>query len=607
MNSIVRKVLLVLALVFGLYTATVYSFMKLVVLPSFSQLQDSAVDQEVQRCRLILNKEMATISALCADWSAWDDACQFMTDRNEAFIKSALDPAVFQNTRLNAAAFIDPSGRIVWSRTFDYTTGHEIDIPQLHEDTIRETPFFYIHKTVDSERTGLMRFGDKLAMVSSRPIISSRNQLPIRGAILMVRFVSDDHIRALAESLGTEFTVRPAESVTARPEPGCDYAVERSGSDCVTAIAMLADVFGDPTLAIVATVPTPIITQGIWVNRFVSASVMLAGLATLFITFVLLKSMILRRLDDLGSVLNRVIPATEGSGDNMTADDELGRHTSLVMQMLQRLDSTQAALGASDERFRMAFFSAPFPIAIHDETGKAIQVNSRWTDATGYTMDEIGTSWEWCRRAYGPYAEAAIARLRTLYASQKTETSDVMVRCKDGRSMMWTISSSAIGLSPDGKRQFITLAVDVTDRHKALRRLSENESLFRSLTESMPAVTYLAEVTRDARLVYVSPQTMTFFGFRPDDMKAMPKPWKMVIDSVYYEQVMDERFSGVSATNQQYAGQYPALGRNGETMWLREEAVIVNTEKGPLIQGVLFDVTESMHHQDRSTNTRKGR
>lgn len=596
MNSIVRKVLLILAIVFGLYTATLYAFMKLVVEPSFSQLQDSSTRAEVSRCRLILKKEMATLGAVCADWSAWDDACQFMADRNQAFVKSALDPAVFETSRLNAAIFIDPSGNVVWSKICDFKTRQDVDIEMFHPDQIRRTPFLYSHTTVDSERTGLIKLGDRLAIVASRPIVSSRMELPVKGAIVMARFIEDEDIRALAESLGTEFVVRLADQLTNRPSPGQQYAINRCCEDHVEAVALMDDVYGNPTFAIVAEVPTPIINKGIWVGRCLSWSVVFLGLVTLAITFILLKRMVLRRIDDLGSALGKVMAKGSGEAVDASSSDELGRHTRMVMQVLERLNSTENALGASDERFHAAFFNAPFPIAIHDETGRIIRANACWTDATGYTVEEMPTAEQWFLKVSPSRASEAIEVLHSLYATDsRAALNDVPIRCKDGTTATWSFCSAAMGRSADGARQYITMAVDVTERNAAVRRLSENESLFRSLTESLPAVTYLAQVTKEAKFIYVSPQTMTFFGMRPADLKASAEPWRVIISPEHYDKVMEQRFIGMASTNQQFASEYPALGRSGETIWLREEAIIVGTEKGPMIQGILLDISDTMH------------
>jgi PAS domain S-box-containing protein len=606
MNSIIKKALLVLAAIFAIYTAAIYSFMEFAVLPSFARLQDAAVRDEVNRCELILKKEMATLSAVCADWSAWDDACQFISDRNEAFIKSALDPAGIQNINVNAAIFMDTKGKVVWGKVYDWKAGKEISIPELSPERMSNSPFFYAYDSVTSERTGLIRLGDRIGIAASRPVVSSKKELPIYGALVMVRFINEDDVKELAQSLGTEFVVRPADQVAARPQAGEEYAIERFGSKSVKATALVNDVFGNPTMAIVADIPTPIITRGIWVHRFVSFSIGLAGIVTLIIASVLLKKMILSRLEELSAILGKFAATGPGTADSEQGQgDELGRHNDMVMRMLERLDSAEQALGASDQRFSAAFFNAPFPIAIHDQTGKVVQLNSQWTRATGYTIEDMPDTKCWCRTAFGSGAQAAMNRLEVLYRTGEAyATGDIHVRCKDGRNLLWSFSSSPIGKSAEGVRQFITVAVDVTERVVALRRLRENESLFRSLTESIPAVTYLAAVSPEAKLSYVSPQTMTFFGFRPDDMKNMVDPWKMVISPEYYDKVMDGRFRSLASTTQQFTAQYSALGRSGETMWLREDAIVVNTEKGPMIQGILFDITETMqlrNHPARST------
>jgi PAS domain S-box-containing protein len=591
MNSVVRKVLLVLAVTLGVYAAILYTFVQLVVVRSFNELQVSDATAETERCRLIINKEVAIVAGLCEDWATWDDAYRFVADRNDEFVKSTLDPAIFKLNHLNTIIFTDTQGKVVWRKSYDLSTGKEIDSPALSQEEILNNPLYYAHHSVNSSRSGLVLVNDCPMIVSTSPIITSRREGPIRGTLIMARFLSKDQVSALADSVGTSFTLVPLKETSFRPLVGHDYAVQKLSHNRIGVCRVMNDLFGRPTMALVTDMDTPISSRGRWVGVFISFSVIAAGVITLLVTFTLLKRFIMRRLEELGHAIEKVASssATEHSSDEGV--DELARHTEMVMDVISRLDSTEHALDASYQRFWSAFFSAPYPMMIHDEDGRILQINKQWTRLTGYTCHDITTTAEWCRRACGSTADASLLEMNALYKlAERHDHGDAAITTSDGRTLTWSLSSAPIGLSPEGKRQVITMAVDITVRQRAQQTLRDNESLFRSLTESIPAVTYLAEPTRDARFIYLSPQARTFFSCQVSDLRESDCPWKRIIDSSEYDAVMDSRYLTVSE-RQHFVRDYRGIGSSGQTVRFHEEAQIVSTAKGPMIQGVIFDVT----------------
>jgi diguanylate cyclase (GGDEF)-like protein/PAS domain S-box-containing protein len=130
------------------------------------------------------------------------------------------------------------------------------------------------------------------------------------------------------------------------------------------------------------------------------------------------------------------------------------------------------ALAESEGRFRRAITDAPLPIMIHAEDGEVIGINHTWTELTGYTHAEIPTIATWTEKAYGERQEMLRAIIDQLYdLDSRIEEGEFIIRDAGGKERIWNFSSAPLGKLPDGRRQVISMAIDVTERKEAEQRL----------------------------------------------------------------------------------------------------------------------------------------
>ena len=150
------------------------------------------------------------------------------------------------------------------------------------------------------------------------------------------------------------------------------------------------------------------------------------------------------------------------------------------------LKEAEEALRESEQRLRRAIEDAPVPIMLHVEDGEVLQVNTTWTDLTGYTHQELPTVQDWARLAYGDRAEDILAtRIARIYNFEsRQDEGELSITKKDGSPCIWQFSSAPLGLLPDGRRVVISIAADMTQRRQAEAALRESEARLNLAVES---------------------------------------------------------------------------------------------------------------------------
>ena len=125
----------------------------------------------------------------------------------------------------------------------------------------------------------------------------------------------------------------------------------------------------------------------------------------------------------------------------------------------------------------------------------------------------------------------------------------------------------------------------------ALASAEEAEAKYRSMVEQLPAITY-TEALDSGRVISVSPQVETLLGYTQDEWMSDASLWVDLLHPDDRDRVL-EACELANRAREPYRAEYRMLARDGQVVWIRDEAVLVRGSRGqPLCwQGVMLDIT----------------
>ena len=176
-------------------------------------------------------------------------------------------------------------------------------------------------------------------------------------------------------------------------------------------------------------------------------------------------------------------------------DDEvawLGTITNFLSQAWERFEAEQG-LRASEERFRFSVLHSPLPILLFDDREQILALSQSWLERSSYSSEELHRIEDWTARAFGERSGEVLKYMREIISTEpQPQPTEMMIRTKDGHERLWSFVCSALGTQSDGRRLFVCVAKDETERkaheeqvHLLMREVNHRAKNMLSLVQAI--------------------------------------------------------------------------------------------------------------------------
>ncbi|MGB9724013.1 MAG: CHASE4 domain-containing protein [Chloroflexia bacterium] len=342
--GLILAVLLVL-----LYLAT-----SVILMSSFAHLEEQLIRQDVNRALRVLETEVLDLNRLLRDWAAWDETYAFIETGHPSYIAQNLDDAVFANLRLNLMVFVRYPAQILYSKGFDPQSNRPADVPQSLYAYITPESALLNLPNPQSSVAGILPLPEGPLLVAAQPVLTSRYQGPVHGALIFGRFLSAAELARLSQLIRLNIDLHPYDD----PSLPSDFQKIRSsltqdkavivqtpGANSVAGYALLNDLLGRPALIMRIVTSRDVYYAGQAAQNYIFLSLLAIGLIFGEATLILMDRLVISRLSNLSTSVSRV----RASGDLTermleSGKDEITHLAHEINQMLAALQQSQEEL-----------------------------------------------------------------------------------------------------------------------------------------------------------------------------------------------------------------------------------------------------------------------
>jgi diguanylate cyclase (GGDEF)-like protein/PAS domain S-box-containing protein len=261
-------------------------------------------------------------------------------------------------------------------------------------------------------------------------------------------------------------------------------------------------------------------------------------------------------------------------------------------QVATALDRKKAeeTLKKSQQEFASLFNSSPQAAIYHDEKGIILNINPRFTELFGYTLEEVkGKNINQGMIFPQDKTREESERLTKLALEGSIVGYETIRKKKDGTLIPVIISTSSV-ITKEQNKGIIAFYQDITKQNNILEKLKESEEKYRSLFENMPGGYYRAD--KDGKVIIMNPPGAKLLGCNsPEEIIG-----KNLAQDLYYIPEDRKRFLEELKKRKGSVKDYGVTlkKRDGTPVIVSTSSHYYYDEEGNIagVEGIFVDITE---------------
>ena len=254
------------------------------IIPEFIAFEEKEADKKMGAISDALQREAFHLGNQACDWAVWDDMYDYVASPSTSFATSNFRHESLSASGIDLVYVCDSNGKIIWGSSMDPTQKQLVLLPEFEQkELLRHRSLFDFRSS--EYIYGLMNTSKGVILVGSHQILTSAQQGPSRGTVILGKFLTSSILEKIAEQTRTQFKAREIPTLTAVESSRWlafqknKYVYDRSDQNILSGLHGLNDLENLPVLLIEASFPRDILRQGEAIARMVSVAIFAALIA----------------------------------------------------------------------------------------------------------------------------------------------------------------------------------------------------------------------------------------------------------------------------------------------------------------------------------------
>lgn len=351
----------------GATAALVIALFALLALPlhflflgSFRRLEERDAERNVQRALNALQDNLGELTRITRDYAVWDSTFEFAGSGDPAYVEENYADLTLYNNRLSFVAIVDVERQPRMVRAVDLAARAPAAAPAAV--TAVEPPIAGLLRGPGQETpvAGAVMLPRGPLLVAAHPILKSNGEGPVRGTLLMGRWLDAHESHRLAEIARLELEVHRLDVASDAPDvataraqltPWNRTATQVLDDERLAGYGLVTGLDGEPVLLLRVPMTRDIWAEGHKATLYLLLALLTVGLAFALLLVIALERLVLSRL----STLDREVGEIAARGDlsrriPSLGDDEIGRLGARVNEMVESVERLNRALKSEQQQ-----------------------------------------------------------------------------------------------------------------------------------------------------------------------------------------------------------------------------------------------------------------
>jgi sensor domain CHASE-containing protein len=185
------KIIVISVLFLALLILVLYPVTTVFMMQNYNELEDNQVERDMLIFRQDLDNQKTYYHRNTKEFTSDDDLYQFAGTNNdtlkEEFISKKLTFEVFERLQSNFMVILNNRSDVLFKQAYDLLFEFEDIWPSEMDEHLEHSDEMFPFYNTRSEKEGYLDLNGNVYMISARPILTHRDEGPLRGIVIFGR------------------------------------------------------------------------------------------------------------------------------------------------------------------------------------------------------------------------------------------------------------------------------------------------------------------------------------------------------------------------------------------------------------------------------------